>query len=54
MLKKCFCGVFIIVFASLGATRSQQLNEQDRLNDELSLAKQMLNVFQLEQLSLVK
>jgi len=44
-------GFFIIAFASLGIVRSQQVQEQDQLNQELTQAQLRLNEFQLEQLS---
>jgi len=44
-------GVFLVTLASLGITRSQQLHEQDQLNQELSVAKMRVAKFQLEQLS---
>ena len=43
-------GIFIIVFASLGITRSQQLQEQEQLDDELTVAEMRLNKFQVKQL----
>lgn len=44
-------GIFIITFASLGAVRYQQVNRQNQLNEELTLAEARLNEFRLEQLS---
>ncbi len=44
-------GVAIIIFASLGVVRLQQLNEQNRLNEQLSLTEQRLDRLQVEQLS---
>jgi hypothetical protein len=44
-------GVFIVVLAGLGLTRSQQLKEQTKLNDELSLNQKMLGTVQTTQLS---
>ncbi len=43
-------GIFIIVFASLGIARSQQLQEQEQLDDELAVAEMRLNKFQVKQL----
>lgn len=43
-------GIFIVVFASLGITRSQQLQEQEQLDDELTVAEMRLNKFQVKQL----
>ncbi len=44
-------GIAIIVFATLGFTRAQQLQEQNQLNEELSIAETRLNQFKLGQLS---
>ena len=44
-------GIIIIVFASLGNIRLQQIHERNQLDEELSLAEWRLNEFQLEQLS---
>ena len=44
-------GVFLVTLASLGLTRSQQLHEQDQLNQELSVDKMRVDNFQFEQLS---
>ena len=44
-------GIFAVMFASMGATQSKQLSQQDQLNEELLLAKQRLDSFQIEQLS---
>ena len=44
-------GVFILVFASLGAIYYQQFHQQNRLNEELTLAQLRLNGFKLEQLA---
>jgi hypothetical protein len=44
-------GIFIIVFAGLGVVCYQQINQQNQLNEELTLAEAKLNEFQLEQLS---
>ena len=43
-------GIFIVVFASLGIARSQQLQEQEQLDDELTVAEMRLNKFQVKQL----
>jgi len=43
-------GIFIVVFASLGITRSQQLQEQEQLDDELTVAEMRLDKFQVKQL----
>ena len=43
-------GISIITLAGLGVTRARQLHEQDRVNEELSLVRQRLNGFQLEEL----
>jgi len=43
-------GVFTIAFAGLGAVRYQQVQQQNQLNEELTLAQQELEGFQLEQL----
>lgn len=43
-------GIFIVVFASLGIARSQQLQEQEQLDDELTIAEMRLNKFQVKQL----
>ena len=47
-------GIFIIMFVGLGAVRYQQINQQNQLNEELTLAEAKLNEFQLEQLSYQK
>ena len=44
-------GIFAVMFVSLGATESQQIDQQNQLNEELLLAKQRLSNLQLEQLS---
>jgi hypothetical protein len=44
-------GVFLVVLAGLGLTRSQQLKEQTRLDDELSLSEKRLATLQTAQLS---
>lgn len=43
-------GLTIIIFTSLGVTRAQQLQEQDRVNEELTLVTRRLNIIQLAQL----
>jgi len=43
-------GISIIAFTSLGVARSQQVHEQDQLDEELSLAERRLNGLQFEQL----
>lgn len=43
--------ILIIVFASLGMVRSQQVHEQKRLSEELSLAGSRLNGLRFDQLS---
>ena len=43
-------GIFVISFAGLGVIRSQQLDKQVRLGQELSLVEMRLDKFQLEQL----
>jgi len=43
-------GVFLVVVASLGLTRSQQLREQSQLGEELSIAEMRLNQLQVKQL----
>ena len=42
-------GIFIIAFASLGIARFQQVQEQNQLEAELSVAERRLDNFQLEQ-----
>ena len=44
-------GIFIIAFVSLGAIRSQQINEHNQLGQELTLAQAKVKTFQLNQLS---
>lgn len=44
-------GIAIITFASLGIAHSQQVHEQNQLNEELSLAERRLNGLQFEELS---
>ncbi len=43
-------GVFIVVLAGLGLTRSQQLQEQTRLDEELVITETRLNNLQVTQL----
>ncbi len=43
-------GIVIIAFASLGIARVQRLNEQDQVDEELSVATLRLERFQLEYL----
>jgi len=45
-------GGFIILFASLGAVYSQQVHQQNQLNEELTLAEMKLNGFQPEVLEI--
>jgi len=44
-------GVFIIMFAGLGAVRYQQVRQQNQLTEELASAQSKLKGIQLEQLS---
>ena len=44
-------GVFIVVLAGLGLTRSQQLKEQTMIDDELTLSEKRLDTLQTAQLS---
>jgi hypothetical protein len=44
-------GVFLVVLAGLGLTRSQQLKEQNKLSEELSLSEKRLETIQTTQLS---
>jgi predicted signal transduction protein with EAL and GGDEF domain len=44
-------GVFLVVLAGLGLTRSQQMKEQTKLDDELSLSTKRLATLQTAQLS---
>jgi hypothetical protein len=44
-------GVFIIMFVGLGAVGFKQANQQDQLNEELTLAQLELQRIQLEQLA---
>jgi hypothetical protein len=43
-------GIFVVVAASLGITRSQQLGEQSRLDNELTITEERLSNLQVEQL----
>jgi hypothetical protein len=43
-------GLFIVIIAGLGLTRSQQLQEQSRLNEELSQAEVRLSKLEVQQL----
>jgi hypothetical protein len=43
-------GIFVVVAVGLGLTRSQQLNEQGRLDEELSVAEKRLNNLQVKEL----
>jgi hypothetical protein len=43
-------GIFIVVFAGLGLTRSQQLQERTQLEEELSINEMRLNQFNVAQL----
>jgi len=43
-------GIFIVVVASLGLTRSQQLQEQGQLGEELGIAETRLDKLQVKQL----
>jgi TolA-binding protein len=45
-------GLFIVVMAGLGITRSQQLQEQGRLDDELGISQQSLANLQITDLQL--
>jgi len=45
-------GVFVVVMAGLGITHSQQLSEQGKLDDELSIAQTSLNKLHIEALQL--
>ena len=47
-------GIPVILLGSLGTVRSQQVQEQTGLYQELTLARQRLEKFQLEQLSFEK
>lgn len=44
-------GAFIIILAGLAMVSSQQVGEQDQLNEQLTLAQSRLSGIQLEQLS---
>lgn len=44
-------GIFVIVLISLGLLRSQQVSEQNQLNEQLTLIQSRLGVIKLEQLS---
>ena len=44
-------GIFTMTLASLGAVRYQQVNQQNQLNEQLTLSEAKLVGFQLEQLS---
>ncbi len=44
-------GVFIVALAGLGLTRSQQLKEQTKVSDELTLSEKRLATVQTSQLS---
>jgi hypothetical protein len=43
-------GIFLVVLAGLGLTRSQQLQEQGQLGEELSIAEMRLSKFQVSEL----
>jgi len=43
-------GIIIVAFASLGVARAQQLQEQDRVSEELYLVARRLSTLRLEQL----
>jgi hypothetical protein len=43
-------GVFVVVLAGLGITRSQQMQEQDKLSQELSISKRSLENAQVADL----
>jgi hypothetical protein len=43
-------GIFIVVLAGLGITRSQQLQEQDKLDDELGISQKSLSSLQVTDL----
>jgi hypothetical protein len=45
-------GVFVVVMAALGITHSQQLSEQGKLDDELSISQTSLNNLHIEALQL--
>jgi hypothetical protein len=44
-------GIFVVVGIGLGMVRSRQVNEQNRLNEELTLVQSRLSVVQPEKLS---
>jgi hypothetical protein len=44
-------GFFIIVLIGLGIVRSQQVHEQNELNEQLALTRSKMQLIQLEQLS---
>jgi hypothetical protein len=44
-------GIFIVMLAGLGLTRSQQLKEQTKVGDELNLSEKTLGALQTAQLS---
>jgi TolA-binding protein len=43
-------GIFIVIGAGLGFTRNQQLQEQNRLDEELTLAEKRINNLQIKEL----
>lgn len=43
-------GIFIVVVAGLGLTRSQQIQEKSQLDEELSIVEMRLNKLQVQQL----
>jgi hypothetical protein len=45
-------GVFVVVLAGLGITRSQQLSEQEQLDEELSFSQASLNNLHIDLLQL--
>jgi hypothetical protein len=45
-----FAGVFVVIVVGLFLTHSQQLKEQERLNDELSVVEMRLNKLEVKQL----
>ena len=44
-------GFFVILLVGLGIVRSQQVHQQNELNEQLALAQSKIQVIQLEQLS---
>ena len=44
-------GFFVIILVGLGIVRSQQVHQQNELNEQLALAQSKIQVIQLEQLS---